>query len=245
MSSKSRFIPQRWKSWQTVWTWPTKLRGGTGSARRVIFQVHALKSACTSFYRGLHNAYIPNTVKHQSLNRTVSYIFWRQNCHDKRKKEILVFLVPEGYFLNLYQQWSPVTWPPHQGLSLPCPQPSTPPFHPPWAQQPLPQGCSSTASLQFPPAPVPPSCPAPCWRWHGTGCKILPCCTEESPPLLVPTLGGRCSCCALTHRCITAATRQTKSHNQFSKKKPLASAIPGVVLQVSNFLCSVLMGMAP
>lgn len=128
MSSKSRFIPQRWKSWQTVWTWPTKLRGGTGSARRVIFQMHALKSACTSFYRGLHNAYIPNTVKHQSLNRTVSYIFWRQNCHDKRKKEILVFLVPEGYFLNLYQQWSPVTWPPHQGLSLPCPQPSTPPI---------------------------------------------------------------------------------------------------------------------
>lgn len=163
----------------------------------------------------------------------------------KEKKKSLSSLFQKDIFLTYTS--SDHLWPGPLTRASPYPVHSSapPPFHPSWAQQPLPQGCSSTASLQFPPAPVPPSCPAPCWRWHGTGCKIPPCCTEESPPLLVPTLGGRCSCCALTHRCITAATRQTKSHNRFSKKKPLASAIPGVVLQVSNFLCSVLMGMAP
>lgn len=122
------------------------------------------------------------------------------------------------YFLNLYQQWSSVTWPPHQGLPLPCPQPRTP-FHPPWAPQPLPQGCSSTASLQFPPAPVPPNCAASCWRWDGTGCKVLPCCPGETPPLLVPSPGGPCSCCAPTHRCITAATDQI-TQLVFKKKNP-------------------------
>lgn len=58
-----------------------------------------------------------------------------------------------------------------------------------------------------------PGCPAPGWREGWDSWQLLPCSSRETLPLLVPILWSPWPCSGLTHRWISGATSQTKSHN--------------------------------
>lgn len=118
----------------------------------------------------------------------------------------------------------------------------------PTAQDPISSslGSSAPAPAMLPhcrsPAPTSPGapgCPAPGWGWDGTGCQVLPCCPRDPPPQGAPIPA------VPSHTGVQLEPQARPNHTTRVFKKTLASAVPGVVLRVSNFLCSVLTGMAP
>lgn len=188
--------------------------------------MHALEAAYTFVYRGPHHAYIPSTVKRQYLNCTVSHVVPRQGFH----------VSPGFHFSPSVLQPLPrgVAAGPFSSSLQPCctgsAEPSPYTGHiPAWPQEGA--WCLGLGLTPF---------PAPEWDSPWLPVRILA--HKGVPTAPGPTIEIPKSFCTLTQ--VYRQSHHPGQIHHHSSQKNLASAIPGVVLRVSNFLCSVLMGMA-